>query len=234
MGINNLYFKGTYALKPREKARALGMESLSDGELLALLFETGSLGEGVLELCERYLKEKGGLRGIFLSESANLESYGVKDAKIYRILAVREILKRVPARALESVQTSRDLYEMTKGFFLTRQEEAAVIFFLSAEKEILRREEWVSDSKNSILLNSKSLVYSSLVAKAKFVVIVHNHPSESLTPSPSDLEAVRDLHEKLMQARVVLYDCVIVSIESCYSMREHGDGIYGDKRGFST
>ena len=79
------------------------MESLSDGELLALLFETGSLGENVLELCERYLKEKGGLRGIFLSESANLESYGVKDAKIYRILAVREILKRVPARALESV-----------------------------------------------------------------------------------------------------------------------------------
>ena len=53
MGINNLYFKGTYALKPREKARALGMESLSDGELLALLFETGSLGENVLELCER-------------------------------------------------------------------------------------------------------------------------------------------------------------------------------------
>ena len=234
MGINNLYFKGTYALKPREKARALGMDSLSDGELLALLFETGSLGENVLELCERYLKEKGGLRGIFLSESANLESYGVKDAKIYRILAVREILKRVPARVLESVQTSRDLYEMTKGFFLTRQEEAAVIFFLNAEKEILRREEWVSDSKNSILLNSKSLVYSSLVAKAKFVVIVHNHPSESLTPSPSDLEAVRDLHEKLMQARVVLYDCVIVSKENCYSMREHGDGIYGDKRGFST
>ena len=42
--------------KPREKLSRLGVESLSDSELLSIILRTGNKNESVNELSTRYLK----------------------------------------------------------------------------------------------------------------------------------------------------------------------------------
>ena len=50
--------------RPREKLKLRGSAALSDGELLAIILNTGSVGETVTDLSQRLLAHNGGLRGL--------------------------------------------------------------------------------------------------------------------------------------------------------------------------
>ncbi len=50
--------------RPREKLKLRGSTALSDGELLAIILNTGSVGETVTDLSQRLLAQYGGLRGL--------------------------------------------------------------------------------------------------------------------------------------------------------------------------
>ena len=51
--------------RPREKLKLRGSAALSDGELLAIILNTGTVGETVTDLSQRLLAQYGGLRGLF-------------------------------------------------------------------------------------------------------------------------------------------------------------------------
>ena len=70
MGVKEVLPRGE--LLPREKARKEGISSLKDEELVALRLDFGTKKEDVLTLSKRFLKEKGGLRGIFFSTLGEL------------------------------------------------------------------------------------------------------------------------------------------------------------------
>lgn len=46
--------------RPREKAMMYGVESLSDAELMAIIFATGIKGKSVVQLCKEILESKDG------------------------------------------------------------------------------------------------------------------------------------------------------------------------------
>src|SRR5688572_25632968 len=58
--------------RPREKLKLRGSTALSDGELLAIILNTGSVGETVTDLSQRLLAQYGGLRGLFRMDIAEL------------------------------------------------------------------------------------------------------------------------------------------------------------------
>lgn len=53
---------------------------------------------------------------------------------------------------------------------------------------------------------------------ASSVIIVHNHPSGDLTPSPNDLDMTEKVLKALSSIGITLHDHIIVSGESAYSM----------------
>lgn len=67
------------------------------------------------------------------------------------------------------------------------------------------------------------LIVSEVVKHhAKNVIFVHNHPTGSLLPSPSDKETTRRLVDVLKAIDVVTLDHIIVSDNRFYSMAESG------------
>ena len=226
MGVKSLYFPDTFHLKPREKARALGIESLEDSELLALVFSTGTMSENVVELSERYLREKGGLRGIFLSDASNLESQGVKDAKTYRLLAIREIDRRVHTSLGDHLSSAEDVYHRVKERLATKGEESLFLFYLGRDKEILRLEESADRSLVSVTKRLDNVIRSALCSMAKFVLVCHNHPSGELVPSSEDLLSTTRLYQRLADAKVHLLDSIIIAGDAFLSMRSERLGPY--------
>ena len=72
--------------------------ALSDGDLLALILNTGTKGETVTDVAQRLLAEHGGLRGLFRTELAELARVrGVGDAKSVRLKAALELGRRLAA-----------------------------------------------------------------------------------------------------------------------------------------
>ena len=88
--------------RPREKLKLQGATALSDGDLLALILNTGTKGETVTDVAQRLLAEHGGLRGLFRTELAELARVrGVGDAKSVRLKAALELSRRLAALSLD-------------------------------------------------------------------------------------------------------------------------------------
>ena len=90
-------------LKPREKAMTYGIKSLSDAELMALIFATGIKGKSVLQMCSDILADNGN----HISKVAQIDVKefirrykGIGEAKALTMLAALELGSRAAADAL--------------------------------------------------------------------------------------------------------------------------------------
>ncbi len=74
--------------RPRERLRLRGASSLSDGDLLAIILNTGIVGETVTAVAQRLLAEHGGLLGLMKLDVAELARIrGVGEAKAAKLKA---------------------------------------------------------------------------------------------------------------------------------------------------
>lgn len=81
--------------RPREKALQYGIESLSNGELLALILENGSKGINVLTLSQLLLQKFSNFRHISNCSLGELTKIkGIGKAKAIKIKACFEIARR--------------------------------------------------------------------------------------------------------------------------------------------
>src|SRR5829696_2221935 len=88
--------------RPREKLKLCGSAVLSDGELLAIILNTGIRGETVTDVSQRLLAHHGGLRGLFRLDVAELARIrGLGDAKAVRVKAALELGRRLAALSPE-------------------------------------------------------------------------------------------------------------------------------------
>lgn len=226
MGRLRATFKGTAIEKPREKAKLNGLNSLNDGELLALFLDTGSHKENVVQLANRMLFEKGGLKAIF-TQNIDLRTYGVKEGKMFRILACKEVMRRLPYLLYEKIENPLDAYLRTRNTFSTNAHESAVVIYLDGKKNVIFQELYTVESESFVIVPIEKIVRSALRCEGRFVVLVHNHPSGVLYPSKEDIELVEQLHLSLLVANVVLLDSLIVNEENYLSMRSERMGSFG-------
>ena len=85
---------------PRERAAELGVASLGDAELVAVLLGTGMAGQPVAQVAAALLQTLGGLEGIArLGPHAIAAHPGLGLAKAVRIAAALELGKRLTQRA---------------------------------------------------------------------------------------------------------------------------------------
>lgn len=219
MGVKSPYFEGTGIEKPREKALRLGFSSLSDTELVALLLCTGDKNENVLELSERLLYEKGGLKGLFTSLTP-IETNGIKKAKSARLGAVTEILRRLPfAEEKIKIESAEEAIKRSKAFFYGRKEEIALVLYLDRKKELEKRSAFSSLSEDSLFLPIDKILQEALLCKAKFLLVLHNHPSGHLLPSEADIRTNKELSHSASLAGILLLDSLILGEDGYYSSR---------------
>jgi DNA repair protein RadC len=81
--------------RPRERLMEVGPQSLSDGELLAILLGTGVRGASATDLARRLLEQLGGLAGVLGNGAAELaQAPGVGPARAARLAAALELGRR--------------------------------------------------------------------------------------------------------------------------------------------
>jgi DNA repair protein RadC len=215
-------------LKPREKAKKNGISSLQDEELLAIVLNTGNKNEDVLSLSSRLIRQRGGLKGVFFSDDLTKEK-GIKDAKGYRIQAIKEIMKRIPMEKVTPIKDGNDAYNMTRFHFLSQCVEICVCLFLNQRKEKISDLIFHSDERSRVNVPINTIIKEALNRSASFVLILHNHPSGSLSFSSPDEEMAQELYFKLSMIQVVLLDCLLVTDEHHISMRNLAIGPFSKR-----
>ncbi len=213
-------------LRPRERLRALGPESLSLTELLAIIIRTGQAPDSALDLAQRLLAHPTGIRYLMESKCEELAQVkGIGEAKAAQIKAAVELGRRVltaipEARATISNPADAVHLVMEEMRFLDREHFRCLL--LNTKNQVLAIETVSVGSLNSSIVHPREVFKNPLKRSAAALVLVHNHPSGDPAPSREDLDVTKRLVEAGKILGIEVLDHIIIGDQRYISLKEEG------------
>ena len=210
------------AHRPREKLLARGPSALSHGELLGLVLGPGAgAGNTASRLVRRH-----GLAGLaMLSADAWRAEKGLGWARAARLSAVFELGRRAygsdNSASLPSLNGPAEVFRRVRKLGRAKKEHL-VGLYLDAQNGLLHQETISLGSLNTTRTHPREILYPAVVHLALGFILVHNHPSGCLDPSPEDLEFTRFVKSAGELMGIEMYDHLIVAGEGYMSFRERG------------
>ena len=212
--------------RPREKLLTRGPSALSDAELLAILLRTGMAGKGVLQMAQELLDTFGGIGGLLHTGADGLKVIkGLGPAKRAEVVAVLELARRALAQQLQekalfdSPKAVREYLQLQLG---AKQHEVFAVLFLDSQNRLIALEELFRGTLSQTSVYPREVVLRALHHHAAAVVLAHNHPSGTATPSRADEALTQSLKAALALVDVRVLDHFIVTREQAASMAEMG------------
>lgn len=201
----------------------LGVESLTNAELFAILMGSGTSSENVFDLSERITSHPE-FRKSLLDQQVEYWTKvpGIGLTKASRLVAGVELSKRMIFQKGEqiTIKSSKDVFEHFRPQIIGKTSESFYVLCLNTKNQILLSKEIHQGFCNSVITDMKVLFSTVLQTGALSFICVHNHPSGDVSPSQED----RDLTLKIVQATKVLdlqcLDHVIISMEQYHSLFE--------------
>lgn len=214
------------AERPREKLLAHGPQSLSDAELLAIFFRTGTRGKTAVDLARELLSRFGSLRGLLNAGRESLcEAPGLGEAKYVHLVAALEMGRRHLATRVirgEALESPGDTLGFLQASLRDRSYEVFCCLFLDNRHRVLAFEELFRGTLNGTAVYPREIVKRALALNAAAVILVHNHPSGVAEPSRADEVLTERLKEALALIEVRVLDHIVVGDGETVSFSERG------------
>ena len=222
--VNMLLQEIPKTTRPREKLLAMGSETLTDAELLAVMLGTGLRGQNVLQLAQSLLDEFHGLAGLLQSSPSCLQkAKGLGAARRSTLLAVLEMARRVLLQKMQerdvmnNPDTVKQFLQLQMGAYT---QEVFAVVFMDAQYRLLGFQEMFRGTLNQTSVYPREVVKLSLELGAGAVILAHNHPSGDVRPSAADSSLTRTLQTALSMVDVKVLDHIIVGPGQHWSMAE--------------
>ena len=202
------------------KMRRRGPSGLSTTELVAVI-----LGGRSSVRRSHALMRCVGRTGLRARDPADvLKERGFGRAGAARLAAALELHRRFRSEETANrprLTKPREVYDQVKDIATLRKEHL-VGLYLDAQNGLIHRETLSVGSLNTTRTHPREILHPALVHLALGFILVHNHPSGGLDPSPEDLEFTRSVQRAGELMGIELYDHVIVAGSGFVSMREMG------------
>lgn len=215
-------------LMPMEKAEKYGMKSLDTSELIAIILRTGQPGCPITEMTARLMKlNDNKLKMLERRTREELMTIpGIGRVKAFQIEAVLEIMRRYNLEKLGDrivVKTSRDIFNYMHPEAAPLSTEKIWILLISRNNTVIERREVSSGGTGGTVFDLKNILRQVLlVPGTEALIMVHNHPSGNLRPSPQDDQITRQLADGCKFVGFKLLDHVIVTQDDFYSYADNG------------
>lgn len=152
-----------------------------------------------------------------------MERLEMKEIRKYKLELVKENgVDYMPKNRVDApnlvFRALEDIFRMSK-----QAEEIFVMMTMSTAKVISGAFEVSRGTLNTACVSPREVFKRAILINAESIIIAHNHPSGSLSPSRGDFNLTRRLVEcgKILDINVI--DHLIVGDDDYYSMKEHGD-----------
>ena len=207
-----------------ERWRCVGMQMLSDVELVALVVgsrRSHELDEGA---ALRALTAKGGIRSLLRAGAGEVgAAFGVRNAA--RLLAALELARRtlsVPLDSRAAYSSSRDVVRAFGPRLVDRVDECILAVLLDARHRPVAERCLANGGPSSCSITVREVFALAVREGGASFVLVHNHPSGDPAPSREDLELTQTLARAGQMLGIPLLDHVIVARGGAYSFLDAG------------
>jgi DNA repair protein RadC len=214
--------------RPREKMRLRGESSLTSAELLAILLNTGTPGETVIEVAQRLLVDHDGLPGLVRADFEELcQVRGLGEAKVSRLKATLELARRLSAAQPQDrpqIKSPEDIYLLLGSEMSVLEQEQLRVVLLDTKNRVSRIVTVYQGSVNSAQVRVAELFRDAVRATAPSIVLVHNHPSGDPEPSRADAQVTREAVQAGELLGIEVIDHIVIGDGQFQSLRRAGMG----------
>lgn len=213
-----------------DRLQSRGAESLNDKELLAVVLAESLGDDHAVELAEELMTAAGeSVARLVDYDVARLRMLcGLGRMRALRLKAVKECGRRLAAADVEHhdiISSEADVVRIMEPHLADLQHEECWALYLASSGRLLERMRISQGGVQATVVDCKLIVKRALELLAVQIVLVHNHPSGSATPSEQDRSLTERVAEAARLFDMRLLDHVIVARGSSYSFR--GMGLLG-------
>ncbi len=216
-------YQGTYdranSTRPLEDTFArVGLDGLTDCEVVQLLLGLLSRRNRPLERAEEYIRQFGSLRAFLEASCEELQQQGLTG---HAALCIKLIFE-IPARVLKQRMIDEPVFESSQKVFdylyytmCGLKSEVFKVIYLNARNQIIENSDLSVGTMDSAPVSARDVIERAIRCRAVSMIFVHNHPSGDPSPSRQDKQLTRDLvfAGSVMQIRVM--DHIVIG-DNCY------------------
>ena len=204
-------------LRPREKLQTRGADSLSDYELIMAIIGSGNATADVTQISREVLRVVR-QRGSDLKYDDLIQIKALGPAKAAQLMASYELWRRrfeVPDRPV--IDSMADVVAQLADVRSKKQEHFVCMTLDGANRLIQRRIVSVG-ILNASLVHPREVFADVITDRAAGIIVAHNHPSGTTTPSPEDIQTTKRLKEVAELLGIGFYDHLIVTADDYRSI----------------
>lgn len=213
--------------RPREKMKQSGARALTNAELLAILIHTGNTEDSVVALTQKIMASCRNSLSLLgkLSVEELCSFKGIGEAKAITILAACELGRRrkeEPPMAPIKIQSSKDAYNYFYPKMVDLHVEECHVIYLNRASVVIDSIRISVGGVAVAAVDTKLILREALLRRASAVVMCHNHPSGSPTPSLHDDKLTENLKSACAIMQIPLMDHIIFTESGYYSYADRG------------
>lgn len=214
--------------RPCERLIEKGAENLSNEELLAIIFKTGTKGDSAKDLGSKLLSKIDNIKQLNeINYEFLKEIKGIGMSKSCNLLASIELGKRIN-REIDTIKSlkltnSEVVYKFYRDKLGDKKQEYFYAVYLDTSKRIIGDKLLFIGTINYSLVHPREVFKEAYLLGASAIICVHNHPSGNPLPSKQDYDITNNLIEvgKILGIKIV--DHLIICKNNYYSFLENND-----------
>lgn len=201
------------------KIAVRGIEVLDEKELLTLLLDDEMLAAALLNEC-------GSLAGVAQMPSSRLRMVsGLGTKRAERIHAAAEIGRRLATASKgveQCITSSEDVVELMRPQLRELKHEECWAIFLTNSNRVIERFRVSQGGVQATVVDQRIVIKRALELLSTRLILVHNHPSGSATPSQADFDITAKIGEATSIFDIQLLDHIIITATESYSFKSNG------------
>lgn len=212
--------------RPREKVKQYGINNVTNKELLSIILKTGTKSINVEDLALSILRKYKlhELKDVTITELTKIK--GIGEVKAIELLAAIELGKRINYKTEEKKKKLNNpevIFQEMRYLFIDKKQELFYCLYLNGKQELIERKLLFMGTVNKSITHPREVFKEAYRLSASSIICMHNHPSNDLRPSKSDIEFTTSLVEIGKLQGIPVVDHIIVGDSSFYSFYEHNN-----------
>lgn len=215
----------------RKRYLTCGFSGFQEHEILELLLFYALPRVNTNPIAHQLLKEFHSLAGVLEADPLELQKIpGIRENAAVFLNMLPELF-RCYQLSREKEEANRKQLHLERRSFMTKhlqhlytgvQREQVAVLLLDNSLQIIE-ECFLSEGSVTIsAISIRSIAELALKHQASMVILAHNHPGGTVTPSQEDLYVTQQLYNALRYLDITLEDHYIIGKNAVLSMREHG------------
>ena len=124
--------------------------------------------------------------------------------------------------AVDRISRPQDVYDAVLPYYRGADREILSVLCLNAQNQPNSFNIASVGALNTTRTRPAEILKAGILSNSLGLVLIHNHPSSELEPSPEDLEFTRAVQRACEPVGIELYDHLIVTDDGFTSFRERG------------